>query len=310
VRFDRRFLIVVGCSLLWAFLVTSLFYRVASNSAHPHGVSGGRPLVVASQPLPFGARIGPETVKIIQVPETLFPKGGYSRPEDVIDRSVVSAIEQDEPVVEVRIAPRGSGVGMAPMIPPGLRAIAVRVNDVVGVAGFVLPGMRVDILVTGHPPASNETVTTTVLQNIPVLSAGQTMQADNKGQPISATVVTLLVNPAEAEALTLANSEGHIQLVLRNNTDRQVIRTPGSQTRELYAVGGRVMAAPAPDPAPVRSRPAVVASPVRTVAPVVIPVPVSSPPPVVTMPAPRSEEVIMIRGNQKTIEAAPSRMDH
>ena len=101
-----------------------------------------------------------------------------------------------------------------------MRAISVRVNDVVGVAGFVLPGMRVDVLVTGRPPGLADTVTRTVLQNIAVLSAGQTIQTDGKSQSITTPVVTLLVDPREAEALTLANNEGHIQLVLRNSTDR------------------------------------------------------------------------------------------
>ena len=200
-RFDRRFGIVVGSSLLWAFLVASVFYQVASHGGPSRVSSTGKALVVAAQPLPFGTLIAPESVKIVQVPEALYPKGGFSRTADVLERSVVSPIEQDEPVVEVRIAPKGSGVGLSPMIPPGLRAMAVRVNDVVGVAGYVLPGMRVDVLVTGHPPDVKDMVTATVLQNIPVLSAGQTIQADTKGQPISTTVVTLLVSPPQQKLL-------------------------------------------------------------------------------------------------------------
>ena len=109
---------------------------------------------------------------------------------------MISAIQADEPVVEARLAVKGSGVGLGPMIPPGMRAVSVRVNDVVGVAGFVLPGMRVDVLVTGKPPIAPDTETQTVLQNITVLSAGQTIQTDGKSQPIVAPVVTLLVNPA------------------------------------------------------------------------------------------------------------------
>jgi len=299
-RFDRRFVIVVGCSLFWAFLVSSLFYRVASNSGQSRKPAAGKTLVVAAQPLPFGALIGPESVKTIQVPEELFPKGGFSRKEDVLERSVVSPIEPEEPVVEVRIAAKGSGVGLSPMIPPGLRAISVRVNDVVGVAGFVLPGMRVDVLVTGHPPGSNDSVTATVLQNIPVLSAGQTIQADTKGQPISATVVTLLVDPPQAEALTLANTEGRIQLVLRNSSDQKLTRTPGHQSRELYAIDSRPVAPLPSDPAPVRPRRAAAGSAPTATIPTV-PVVVSRPLVVHT------DEVIMIRGNQKTVEPAQPR---
>ena len=299
-RLDRRFLIVVGCSLLWAFLVASLFYRVAGSGGKARAAAPGKPLVVAAQALAFGSSIGADSVKIIQVPENLFPKGGFSRKEDVVERTVVSAIEPDEPVVEVRIAPRGSGVGLAPMIPSGLRAIAVRVNDVVGVAGFVLPGMRVDVLVTGRPPGINDTVTTTVLQNIPVLSAGQTIQADTQGKPISTTVVTLLVDPPQAEALTLAITEGHIQLVLRNNSDQQVAPTPGRQSRDLYSLEPRA--------APVAPK-AVVVHPPRAL-PAAPPHAPAAAKPASPVPTPRPDEIMMIRGNQKSVEPAMPKTDH
>ncbi len=297
-RLDRRFVIVVGCSLLWALLVATVFYRVAASAGRRRGNEPLRALVVASQPLPLGAVIGPDSVKITQVPEGLFPRGGFSRKEDVLERPVVSPIQADEPVVEARVAAKGSGVGLAPMIPPGMRAISVRVNDVVGVAGFVLPGMRVDVLVTGHPPSRDDTVTTTVLQNILVLSAGQTIQADAKGQPISAAVVTLLVDPGQAEALTLANSEGHIQLVLRNSTDRQVAATRGRELRELYGVAR----APAPAvPSPPARSPS--GPPPRRAEPPKVSVPSAAPGPAGT-PVETSDDVIVIRGSQKTVERA------
>lgn len=293
-RVNRRFAIVVGCSLLWAFFIAAFFYRVAANTSSRSVTPHGRALVVATQALPLGAVIGPDSVKIVQVPEDLFPRGAFSRQDEVLDRPVVSPIQPDEPVVEARLGAKGSGVGLAPLIPPGWRAISVRVNDVVGVAGFVLPGMRVDVLVTGHPPGQDNTITNTVLQNILVLTAGQTIQTDSKGQPISAAVVTLLVNPAQAEALTLANSEGHIQLVLRNSTDQQVGRTPGAQLRELFGLGPevrRVVSVEPPAPRPSRPTP--------EPPPRVVPAPVASP------VAQHTEEVIMIRGNQRTIEATP-----
>ncbi len=290
-RFDRRFWIVVGCSLVWALLVAGVFYRVASAGRQRRN-EPQKPLIVAVQQLPMGSIISAESVKIIAVPERLFPKGGFSRTEDVLDRPVVSAIEPDEPVVEARIAAKGSGVGLGPMIPPGMRALSVRVNDVVGVAGFVLPGMRVDVLVTGHPPDREDTVTTTVLQNIPVLTAGQSIQADAKGQPINTPVVTLLVSLPQAEALTLANSEGHIQLVLRNSTDQQIAATQGRRLRELYAID-RPAAAPLPKAAPAPAPPRRPPAPSRS-EPVVVPAPV-----------PVSEDIVVIRGNQKTVERAP-----
>jgi pilus assembly protein CpaB len=217
--------------------------------------------------------------------------------EEVLGRPVVSPIEPDEPVMEARLGARGSGAGLSPMIPPGMRAISVRVNDVVGVSGFVLPGMRVDVLVTGHPQERDDTVTATVLQNVPVLSAGTTIQADPKSQPISATVVTLLVTPAQAEALTLANVEGKIQLVLRNSTDQQVNHTAGRHLRELYSMERPAAEHPAPAPEsakPPAARPkATVFGQVRPAASLKV-------------PAPAADEMVMIRGILKTVESFPA----
>lgn len=303
-RLDRRFAVVVGFSLLWALLVSAGFYRIAGSSTRRRPTASEKTLVVASRPLPFGTVINAESVKTIRMPENLFPKGGFSRMEDVLERPVVSPIEPGEPVVEARIAARGSGAGLAPMIPPGMRAISVRVNDVVGVAGFVLPGMRVDVLVTGRPPGRDDTVTTTALQNITVLSAGQTIQADARSPSISVPVVTLLVNPAQAEALTLANIEGHIQLVLRNSTDQKMAPTPGRQLRELYALER-------PN-TPVESPPGQAAGlqpprgPARPRMAVTEPAPVVRAPPVAAVAL--SDEVVVIRGSQKTVELATRKM--
>ncbi len=295
-RMDRRFFAMMGASLLWALLVAAVFYRMAAGGRQRVRAEGERPLVVATQAVPLGAVLGRETVRLRQVPESLFPAGGFSRLEDVFDRSVLSPIQADEAVVEARLAARGSGVGLAPLIPAGMRAIAARVNDVVGVAGFVLPGMRVDVLVTGRPPGRSDTFTRTVLQNILVLSAGQTLQTDGKSQSINAPVVTLLVNPAEAEVLTLANTEGKIQLVLRNPTDQQAAGTRGRQLADLFgAVAPEPSAAPAAPPK-VR-RPAPVVSSPRPSLETIRALPPPPPPPV-------AERVVLIRGNVKTLESA------
>jgi len=237
-------------------------------------------------------------VQLREIPERFFPAGGFSRVEDVLDRPVVSLIEPDEPVLEARLAAKGSGMGLAPLIPPGMRALAVRVNDVVGVAGFILPGMRVDVLVTGHQPAGNETITRTVLQNIAVLSAGQTLQTDGKSQSIQVPVVTLLVNPQEAEVLTLANSEGKVQLVLRNSADGRVENTAGSRMNDLF--GGQVLAEVAP-PRPLVPRPPAefLARP---------PAPRPAPPAAIESPATASPQthtydIEVIHGKLKTVEA-------
>jgi len=289
-RLDRRFVIVVGFSLLWALLVSAVFHRVAGAGSRHLSRGPEKTLVVASKPLPLGAVIDAASIKITRVPEDLFPKGGFSKAEDAIGRPVVSPIDADEPVLEARTAPRGSGQGLAPMIPTGMRAMAVRVNDVVGVAGFVLPGMRVDVLVTGRPPGHDDTITSTVLQNVPVLSAGQTIQVDARSQSISVPVVTLLVTPGQAEALTLANNEGHIQLVLRNSGDQQVNPTAGRALHELYALER----ASAPAPSAAAPKPAVP----RKAAPE----PVRAPPLTVK---PAVDEVVILVGDKKTVESFP-----
>jgi pilus assembly protein CpaB len=289
-RFDRRFGVVVAVSLVWALLVSAMFYRLAGGSGGRVRAAAEKPIVLAAKALPMGAVIDREAVKLGKVPESLFPPGAYSRIEDTLDRPVISAIQPDEAVVEARLAARGSGIGLGPLIPPGMRAIAVRVNDVAGVAGFILPGMRVDVLVTWRPPTQNEQMTRTVLQNIAVLSAGQTIQNDGKSQTITAPVVTLLVTPQQAEALTLVMSDGHLQLVLRNSTDQKTAATEGRQWRDLYG-------APAPPPAasvrpaePARRR----AEPVRAPEPVTIPV-----------AAPAPDRMIVIHGRVSTVAEFP-----
>ena len=303
-RLNRRFVVALSVSLFWAGLVGAVFYRIAGGaSQRARGAQPERPLVIAARPLPLGAILDRSSLKLRHVTEDMAPKGGFSKIEDVIDRPVISPIEPDEAVTETRIAARGSGFGLAPLIPPGMRAISVRVNDVVGVAGFVLPGMRVDVLVTGRPPNVSDTITRTVLQNIPVLSAGQTIQTDAKSQAITTPVVTLLVTPNDAEALTLANNEGHIQLVLRNSTDQQFSDTHGRHLHELYAAG-------AVEPAPaVETRPKTAIAKRTPAAPPIRPPAPAAPPTqhaaAAAPPLPRPFEITVIRGNVKTQEPSP-----
>ena len=284
---DRRFLLVISMSLAWALVVSVVFYRLAGGSGAHARAGVEKQVVVATKALPAGTTLDRGAVSVRSVPEKLFPAGAFSRIEDVLERPVIGTIQADEPLVDARLGVKGSGAGLGPLIPAGMRAISVRVNDVVGVAGFVLPGMRVDVLVTGKPPNRPDTETQTVLQNITVLSAGQTIQTDGKSQPIVAPVVTLLVSPAEAEALTLANSEGHIQLVLRNSTDQATAATRGRKLHELYG------SSPA-QAAQVASAARRTAPPPRPEAPV-RPLPVAA-------PAARPEEMMVIHGAVKKVE--------
>ncbi len=286
---DRRFLTVLGVSLLFALVISSVFYQMAAHAGSPKKAAETTDLkdvVLAARPLAVGTTIKPADIKLGKIPSSAFPKGAFAKPEEVIDRPLISNILMDEPVLEGRLAARGSGIGLAPVIPVGMRAVTLRVNDVTGIAGFVLPGMRVDVLVTGHPPNSDSQVTATPvqLQNLLVLSAGTVMQPDAKGQAMPAQTVTLLGTPEQAETLTLASDDAHIQLVLRNGSDQSIEKTPGRDVSELYGERAVHKKSVENNPPPrQRARPAVVAA---------------APPP----PPPPPDQIVVIRGTQKTVE--------
>lgn len=289
---DRRLFLVLGLSLIVALVISSVFYFQVVGRSAPRQEANTKDVVVATKQLDVGITIKPGDVRLQKVGAESFPKGAFAKIEEVMDRPVVNKILMDEPVQEGRLAVRGSGLGLAPIIPVGMRAVSVRVSDVAGVAGFVLPGLRVDVLVTGRPTGTDGTVTTTCLQNMLVLSAGQTIQPDGRGQAINTPTVTLLATPEQAETLTLAGNEGRIQLVLRNSSDQGMEKTSGTDINALYS--GRVRPTPKPDATP---RPkAVKPKPVAIAA-------APTPPPA---PAP-TPEIVVIRGNQRTVEIVPQK---
>jgi pilus assembly protein CpaB len=292
---DRRFLTVLGVSLVFALVVSSVFYQMTahSGSSSKAAESTQKDVVVATRPLGVGVMVRASDIKVVKIPGDAFPKGAFAKVEDVLERPVISNILLDEPILEGRLAVRGSGLGLAPTIPVGMRAVSVRVNDVAGVAGFVIPGMHVDVLVTGKPPNGEGDMTSTCLQNILVLSAGQTIQPDARGQAMPAPTVTLLVTPDQAETLTLAGADGKIQLVLRNSSDQTMEKTPGRYVGELYT-GQRQPVKPVPvAAAPARPRTVVVVKE----APAAPAAPAPPPPP---------DQVVVIRGNVRSVETIPN----
>src|SRR5438874_5963704 len=170
---DRRFITVLGVSLVFALVVSSVFYQMTARSSSGTkkvDLSDQKDVVVTARPLGVGVMVKPADVKVVKVAASAFPKGAFSKVEDVLDRPVISNILLEEPILDGRLAAKGSGLGLAPTIPVGMRAVTVRVNDVGSVAGYVLPGMRVDVLVTGKPPSEEGDMTATALQNMLVLS--------------------------------------------------------------------------------------------------------------------------------------------
>jgi pilus assembly protein CpaB len=188
-----------------------------------------RQVVVAANDLDVGAEIQQEDIRVIEWPQSSMPAQAISDPKDVIGRGLVLPVVANEPILPMKLADKNAGGGLPPAIPPGLRALSVRVNEVIGVAGYVLPGTRVDVLATVNPGNQQQDITSKViLTNVQVLAAGTKIERDvhdNKANPVS--VVTLLVAPEEAERLTLAAGEGKIQLALRNPLDKETPSTPG-----------------------------------------------------------------------------------
>ena len=194
-----------------------------------------KPVVVAATDLDVGAELTREEIRIIDWPANAVPAGAFSDPKDVIGRGIILPVIQNEPILPMKLASPEAGSGLPPAIPPGLRAVSVRVNEVIGVAGYVLPGTRVDVVATVNPSGQSTDITTkVVLTNVQVLAAGTKIDREtDKNKPIPVTVVTLLVDPEEAERLTLASTEGKIQLALRNPLDKATPSTHGIRPAAL-----------------------------------------------------------------------------
>lgn len=265
--FVFAFIISAGASLL-------LYKLVASRLSPTTARAAATRVVVAARNLEVGTLIKDVDVKLGDWSGTIPPQFS-TKVEDVVGRGVISTVYAGEPVVDTRLAARGSGAGLAAIIPKGMRAAAVRVNEVVGVSGFVVPGMRVDILIAGLPPgvsASMGTLAKTLLQNIEVLSAGQSIQKDAEGKPVQVQVVNLLVTPEQAEVMSLAGNETRIQLVLRNPLDTDIAKTPGTALAKLFTGGS--YSAPDSTKAPAIVRHAAPPAPVAQVKPPAPPPPV------------------------------------
>lgn len=235
------FVVAVACSYLVYRIVGT---RLGSVRQQPMRV------VAAAQDIKLGSVLRKVDLTTISILGPV-PQGAVLHPADAIGRGVISEIYQGEPILESRLAPKGSGGGLAATIPNGMRACAVKVDEVVGVAGFVTPGMRVDVLISGNPPgvAPNSIQSSqvrTLLQNIQVLSAGTDIQRDAEGKPQQVQVVNLLVTPDQAEALSLASNDAKIQLVLRNPLDTKLAKTAGTDMAQLYGLNNTPVGPPRP----------------------------------------------------------------
>ena len=195
-------------------------------------------VVVARGDLMLGAELKAEDLSVVNFPKGAAPEGAFDKPADIVGRGVISPMVKNEIVLPAKLASKEAGVGLPPVIPEGMRALSVRVNEVIGVAGYVLPGTRVDVLATASPTDVHADMTTKViLSNVQVVTAGTRLEQDQeKGKPMQVTVVTLLVFPEQAERLALASTEGKIQLALRNPIDKGAPETPGIRPGTLLGL--------------------------------------------------------------------------
>ena len=188
-----------------------------------------QPVVVAAADMFLGQELKPEHVKVLSFPKGQAPEGAFAQPQEVAGRGLIVSVVKGEPILPAKLASKEAGAGLPPVIPEGMRAVSVRVNEVIGVAGYVLPGTHVDVIATASPTQQfTDTTSKVVLANVLVLTAGTRIEQDQKdGKPIQVTVVTMAVTPEQAELLALASTEGKIQLALRNPLDQTAPATPG-----------------------------------------------------------------------------------
>ena len=221
-------------------------------------------VVVANADLSLGSELRADDLKTIEWPASAAPEGSFEDAKALIGRGLISSIVRHEPILPGKLSSKEAGSGLPPIIPTGKRAMSVRVNEVIGVAGYVLPGTRVDVTATQATNRGEDMTSKVVLSNVQVLTAGTRVEHDTKeNKPMQVTVVTLVVTPEEAEKLTLASTEGKIQLALRNPLDLESPETPGikpgmlmGNVQQRPAQVARRATAPARTPAPVYTDPA------------------------------------------------------
>src|SRR5947207_753922 len=215
-----RMLILAAAAFVVAVAVTAFTYKALRDMLQP-SVDDSTQIVVAAQGASVGALLQEADLRLAPWPRAVPLQGSFQRISDVVGRGVVIPMVLNEPILESKLAASGAGGGLTATIPDGMRAVGVKVNDVIGVAGFVVPGSRVDIILSGSPAAHGGEVemSKVFLENIQVLAAGQNVTNDANGKPQNVQVVTLLVTPEDSEKLALASVDGRIQLSLRNPLD-------------------------------------------------------------------------------------------
>jgi pilus assembly protein CpaB len=242
--------IAMAVAILVGLAASIFVYRQLQQAAVAKPIEM-KQVVVAALPLPLGTRLAPEHLRTVPWPADEPISGMYTKIEEPVNRALLTNVIENEPILDGKLAPVEAGVGLPATIPEGMRALSVAVNDVVAVAGFVTPGTMVDVLVTGTVGGGGEqSITRNILENVKVLAAGQKIEQDKDGKPQTVPVITLLVTPEQANLLTMASTEGKIQLALRNTIDTRRVEPPLVLRTSLFGVPRP----PTPQPGPQRPR--------------------------------------------------------
>ena len=291
-RNKRFFVVLAGAGLFGLLAAVSVSRYLSSAQAYTKSLRG---VAVAKVAIPVGSKIIAEQLTLVQFPQESTPDGTFDTVEKLTGRVAVVNIAAREPITEGRLAPEGTAAGLSAIIPEGYRAMTVKVDDVVGISGFILPGTLVDVVVvitpTNNGALAQDPISKIVLQNIKVLANGQNIdKPESEREANSVKAVTLLVTPEQAEKLALASSEGKLQLVMRNSIDQGDEQTIGINKRSL--LGGDV-ATPQPEPGSLKSE-----RPEQKPAPRRVRVYEAKPSPAAAQPAPKAS-VEMIEGAKK-----------
>ncbi len=225
-----RMIVFAFSALALSVLVSLIAYRLLQNRSAPSEETAQ--VVVAAERLPLGTRLTKRHLRLAPWSKTVSLKGSFTDPKEIVGRGVIVPMISNEPALESKLAPREAGAGLTSAIPDGMRAVGVKVNDVIGVAGFALPGTRVDVILTG----TNNKVETSkvILENIQVLAADQNVEQDVNGKPRKVQVITLLVTPEDTQKVALASVDGRIQLALRNPLDLESRNPSAVRKPSLY----------------------------------------------------------------------------
>ncbi|MBI4470190.1 MAG: Flp pilus assembly protein CpaB [Acidobacteria bacterium] len=239
---NKKAILVLGLALLFGGLTALSIKTVLNRKNTSFSSAEPKKVVVAALPIKMGGKVSTEQLKVVEWPDNLVPQGAFSEMPKVIDRVAMTEFIPGEAILEGRLAPEGTLAGLAAIIPDGFRAITVKVDEVIGVAGFIAPGTLVDIIASsvslGNQEESNSRI---ILQNVKVLASGQkieTQEEGKNGKPVEVKTVTLQVTPPQAESLALAATAGKLQLVMRNTTDQMVVVTSGVSAGEIFSGSG------------------------------------------------------------------------